>query len=59
MTPLWHKYLGHEGIALGTDTFGFCAPGPKVMEVFGMTSEALKDQVMQYMKQCQCKMRLV
>eukprot|EP01084_Bolivina_argentea_P302049 521295_1 len=48
VTPLWHKYVGSEGIALGTDTFGFCAPGSKVMEVFGMTSEALKEQVIKY-----------
>ncbi len=50
VTPLWHKYLGSDGIALGTNTFGLCAPGPKAMEVFGMTSEALKDQVKQYIK---------
>ncbi len=50
VTPLWHKYLGSDGVALGTNTFGLCAPAPKVMEVFGMTSDALKERVNQYIK---------
>lgn len=33
----WHKYIGSEGLAIGTDTFGASAPGPVVYEKFGFT----------------------
>ncbi len=41
VTGLWHKYTGLDGKVIGTDKFGFSAPGDTVMEVFGITSKNL------------------
>jgi transketolase len=39
VTGLWYKYVGLEGIVIGTDKFGFSAPGDTVMKAFGITKE--------------------
>merc|ERR1711990_1386806 len=41
VTGLWHKYTGLDGKVIGTDKFGFSAPGDTVMEAFGITSKNL------------------
>jgi transketolase len=33
----WDRWTGHEGAIMAIDTFGLSAPGPEVMEAFGMT----------------------
>jgi transketolase len=33
----WWKYIGREGIAIGVDKFGASAPGPTVMEKYGIS----------------------
>jgi transketolase len=38
VSGLWYKYAGLKGKVLGTDKFGFSAPGDTVMEAFGMTA---------------------
>jgi len=37
ITGLWYKYVGLTGKVIGTDEFGFSAPGEVVMEAFGIT----------------------
>jgi len=41
VTGLWYKYVGLAGKVIGTDKFGFSAPGDTVMETFGITSKNL------------------
>ncbi|MEO6801779.1 MAG: transketolase [Granulicella sp.] len=33
----WWKYVGHNGGVIGVDKFGASAPGPKVMEEYGIS----------------------
>jgi transketolase len=35
----WYKYIAGNGVAIGVDRFGASAPGPIVMEKFGITAE--------------------
>ena len=35
----WFRYVGLDGKTVAIDRFGLSAPGPKVMEVLGMTAE--------------------
>ncbi len=35
----WWKYVGHNGGIIGVDKFGASAPGPKVMEEYGISVE--------------------
>jgi transketolase len=41
VTGLWYKYVGLNGKVIGTDKFGFSAPGETVMKEFGITKENL------------------
>ena len=41
VSNLWWKYVGLDGKVLGIDRFGLSAPGGKVMEVLGMTPQAV------------------
>ena len=41
ITPLWWKYVGLEGKVIGTDSFGFSAPGNVVLETFGISVKNL------------------
>lgn len=41
VTGLWYKYVGLNGKVIGTDAFGFSAPGETVMKSFGITTEHL------------------
>jgi transketolase len=41
VSGLWYKYVGLDGKVIGTDKFGFSAPGDTVMEAFGMNAENL------------------
>jgi transketolase len=41
VTALWWKYVGLDGKVIGIDRFGLSAPGNKVMEVLGITAEAV------------------
>lgn len=41
VTPLWYKYVGLDGKVIGTDKFGFSAPGDLVFKEFGITTENL------------------
>lgn len=39
VTGLWWKYVGLNGKVIGTDKFGFSAPGDTVMKAFGITKD--------------------
>jgi transketolase len=41
----WERWVGDQGRALGIDHFGASAPGPVLMEKFGMTAKAVVDAV--------------
>lgn len=41
ITPFWRKYVGLEGKVVGTDVFGFSAPGNVVLETLGISVENL------------------
>jgi transketolase len=41
VSGLWYKYVGLDGKVIGTDKFGFSAPGDTVMAAFGMNAENL------------------
>ena len=41
VSGLWYKYVGLHGKAIGTDKFGFSAPGDTVMKEFGITVDNL------------------
>jgi transketolase len=43
VTGLWSKYVGLDGKVIGIDRFGLSAPGGKVMEVLGITAQAVVD----------------
>jgi len=39
VTGLWYKYVGLNGKVIGTDKFGFSAPGDTVMKAFGINAD--------------------
>lgn len=41
VTGMWHKYTGLDGAVIGTDKFGFSAPGDVVMNHFGINAANL------------------
>lgn len=41
ITPFWRKYVGIDGKVVGTDVFGFSAPGNVVLEALGISVENL------------------
>ena len=41
VSGLWYKYVGLNGKVIGTDKFGFSAPGETVMKAFGITTDNL------------------
>ena len=41
VSGLWYKYVGLHGKVIGTDKFGFSAPGDTVMKEFGITTDNL------------------
>ena len=43
VSDLWWKYVGLDGRVIGIDRFGISAPGGKVMEVLGITAQAVVD----------------
>jgi transketolase len=45
VTHGWHKYVGLEGDTIGIDRFGASAPGKKLFQEFGFTSENILSRV--------------
>jgi transketolase len=37
----WERYVGPEGRVIGIERFGASAPGPIVLEKFGITAEVV------------------
>ncbi|MCS7195919.1 MAG: transketolase, partial [Aquificaceae bacterium] len=46
----WYKYVGSEGLVLGLDTFGKCAPGDTLMDYFGFTAEKIVRKIKEFFK---------
>lgn len=45
----WQKYTGLNGLNIGIDGFGMSAPGSKIMEHFGFTTEKIVEKIKQYL----------
>lgn len=45
----WQKYTGLNGLNIGIDEFGMSAPGSKIMEHFGFTTEKIVEKIKQYL----------
>ena len=45
----WQKYTGLNGLNIGIDEFGMSAPGSKIMEHFGFTTEKIVKKIKQYL----------
>jgi len=41
VTDLWYRFVGFDGKVIGIDRFGLSAPGSKVLEVLGITADAV------------------
>jgi transketolase len=37
----WYRWVGPDGIVIGLDHFGASAPGPRLFQEFGITTEHL------------------
>jgi transketolase len=48
-TNFWHKYIGHDGLAIGVDSFGVSAPGNKALEHFGLTEDSCLSKISNYL----------
>jgi transketolase len=46
----WWKYIGREGVAIGVDKFGASAPGPIVMEKYGISVENVVEHAKKLVK---------
>lgn len=44
-TGLWYRYVGSEGKVIGIDHFGLSGPGAEIMKEFGITAEAVVDEI--------------
>ena len=48
----WHKWIGDAGVAVGIDRYGASAPGPTLMQHYGMTPEAVADAARTSLARC-------
>ena len=44
----WGKYVGHNGIKIGLDHFGTCAPGTDLANEFGFTAGQVESRIREY-----------
>lgn len=44
----WHKYLGHNGLAIGIDSFGYSAPAGVIANKLGFEVDALVAQILSH-----------
>merc|ERR1712050_122439 len=51
VSHLWYKYVGLAGRVIGTDQFGFSAPGNIVMDAFGISAENLAAEAQAMLKE--------
>ena len=42
----WHKYIGHEGIAISMETFGASAPASALAEAFGFQVDQILERIL-------------
>jgi transketolase len=51
VSDIWYKYVGLAGKVIGTDRFGFSAPGCTVMDAFGINARNLVDVAQAMLKE--------
>ena len=49
-TSFWYKYVGSNGDIIGINSFGESAPGDKLLEYFGFSSENVVERAEMLMK---------
>jgi transketolase len=49
-TDCWKKYVGHEGLTFGIDTFGKSAPYKEIYKYFGLTAENISKKIKNLIK---------
>jgi transketolase len=42
----WHKYIGHDGVAICMDTFGASAPASALSEYFGFNVDSILERIL-------------
>jgi transketolase len=47
VTHGWERYVGMDGASIGVDAFGMSAPGPVLLEKYGLTVDAVVDAAKQ------------
>jgi transketolase len=47
-SDIWYRFVGHEGVVIGLDTFGISAPLNDIFEVFGITVERIVKAVQKF-----------
>ena len=45
VTHGWERYVGHDGLTFGIDSFGASAPADQLYTYFGLTAEAIVPQI--------------
>jgi transketolase len=48
VTPLWRRFIGEDGLALGLDRFGESAPSEQLASHFGFTGEAVARRIREW-----------
>lgn len=46
----WGSYVGDQGLSFGIETFGESAPAPKIYEHFGLTSQTMREKIIQHLE---------
>jgi transketolase len=44
----WYKYVSHDGLVIGIDTFGASAPAERIAEEWGFTPDAVTSRVIEW-----------
>ena len=49
-TAGWYKYVNHDALVIGIDTFGHSAPAEQIAEHLGFTAEKVAERVREWRK---------
>ncbi len=48
-TDFWYRYVGHDGLVIGIDTFGVSAPGNQALEHCGLVKDSCLTKINNYL----------
>jgi transketolase len=48
-TDFWHRYVGHNGLVIGIDSFGVSAPGNIALEHYGLVEDSCLAKINHYL----------